>query len=106
MQRTITLQAALKIIDSGKSFGPIAFVTADKKKNSGGEWIEISSAAKHEFLTRREMDKIAKAAPASNMMHKNPNHYQNSTRNLRLPNGEIRKVHIRLITQFNNLIVT
>lgn len=89
-----------------KPFGPIAFITADHKRGTGGEWIEIPIATKHEFVTTREKEKIAKAAPSSDMVHRNPNHYENSTRNLRLPNGEIRKVHLRLITQFNNLIVT
>jgi hypothetical protein len=37
--------------------------------------------------------------------HKNPNHTDNGTRNLRLRNGQIRKIHTRLITQFNNLTV-
>ncbi len=32
---------------------------------------------------------------------KNPAHFKNLTRNLVLPNQELRKVHIRLITQFN-----
>lgn len=36
-------------------------------------------------------------------MQKKPNHWLNKTRNVKVPlTGEIRKVHIRLITQFNN----
>ena len=32
---------------------------------------------------------------------KNPHHFQNKTRNIRLPNGERRKIHIRFIIEFN-----
>jgi hypothetical protein len=35
-------------------------------------------------------------------MEKNPNHWVNATRNIRLPNGQKRKVHIRLIIEFNH----
>ena len=103
--QSITLQQVVQHMDSGNPFS-IAFVTADAKKKTGGEWVTIPEAVKHEFATRKEMAAIARAAPKTQMVHKNPNHYQNSTRNIRLPNAEIRKVHLRLITVFNNLMVT
>ena len=105
MSSTITLQQVLFQMDSGNPFS-ISFVTADNKKNEGGEWIDIAQAYKHEFVTRRQMNEAQKYQPKSNVLSKNPNHYANSTRNIRLPNGEIRKLHIRLITKFNNQIVT
>lgn len=36
---------------------------------------------------------------------KAPKHYANATRNIQTPNGDIVKVHIRLIKQFNGMIV-
>lgn len=36
---------------------------------------------------------------------KNPNHYENTTRNIELPSGHIRKFNFRLVTKFNNLEV-
>jgi len=105
LMESISLQKVIEIMDGKQPFS-IAFVTADSKKDSGGEWIYIPKAWKHEFATRKEIAAAQNAAPRSDMVRKNPNHYQNSTRNLRLPNGEIRKVHVRLITQFNNQIVT
>lgn len=106
MEQTITLQKALQYMDTGNPFS-IAFVTADKKKHKGGEWVEINEAVKHEFLTRHELNLQKQFAPATEMVHKNPNHYQNSTRNLRIiKNAELRKTHIRLITMFNGMIVT
>jgi hypothetical protein len=35
-------------------------------------------------------------------MAKDPHHWSNSTRNVLLPNGQKRKLHIRLIIEFNN----
>ena len=32
---------------------------------------------------------------------KKPNHFTNKTRNIRLPNGEKKKIHIRFIIEFN-----
>lgn len=36
---------------------------------------------------------------------KNPNHYENTTRNIELVSGHIRKFNFRYITKFNNLEV-
>jgi len=33
---------------------------------------------------------------------KNPNHFDNKTRNLSLPSGDKRKINIRYIIEFNN----
>jgi hypothetical protein len=45
MHDTITLKEVLERMDSDARFS-IAFVTADKHKKKGGEWIEISEAWK------------------------------------------------------------
>jgi len=103
-KESITLQKVLSFIDTGASFS-IAFVTTDITRNTGGEWIEITDCRKHEFITGREKAKIAKAAPVTGMLYRDPKHYENSTRNLILRNGEIRKLHIRLIRRFNGKTV-
>lgn len=36
---------------------------------------------------------------------KNPNHWENKTRNIELPGGQIKKINILFITKFNNLEV-
>jgi hypothetical protein len=38
-------------------------------------------------------------------VRKNPNHWDNKTRNIELQSGFIKKVNIRFITKFNNLEV-
>lgn len=38
-------------------------------------------------------------------VRKNPNHWENKTRNIELTGGQIKKINILLITKFNNLEV-
>jgi hypothetical protein len=98
-RETITLKEVLAFMDTGAPFA-IAFVTADKKRKKGGEWIEVDNCSKHEFVTSREKARMEKAQPTTEWS-RNPNHFQNSTRNLMLQNSLIRKVHIRLLRRFN-----
>jgi hypothetical protein len=39
------------------------------------------------------------------LQRKNPNHWQNRTRNIELPSGQIKKLNILYITKFNDLEV-
>ncbi len=105
MAETITFKEALNLLDSGAMFTDMAFVTDDEKRGTGGEWIEIKKGFKHDFVSKKERAMLAKAQPQQ-AVKKNPHHYENSTRNIALPNGEIRKVSIRLIRRFNGKIVT
>jgi hypothetical protein len=100
---TITLKEALDWLDSGAPFD-ISFVTCDAKRNTGGELIHIKNARKHLFVGAAEKERLAKAQPEASVK-RNPAHYENSTRNLRLENNQIRKVHIRLIRRLNNKTV-
>lgn len=89
-------------MDRGEIFS-IGFRTCDKKLDTGGEWIEIDQAAKYNHLTAAErLSEVHKKTP----FLKNPQHYKNSTRNIRVfANGRIIKVHIRLIRVFNGKTV-
>lgn len=102
---SITLKEVIDQIDSGALIGSICFVTSDKKRDTGGEWIEIRDARKHTFLNKNEQAKLDKVQPITSGVAKDPQHYQNSTRNLKLKNGEIRKIHLRLIRKFNTKTV-
>ena len=81
----------------------VKFVTADRIRRTGGEIIEIQSGRKcvgnrngmTVFDSRHKADEHSRNS-------RQPNHWVNSTRNIILPNGGIRKVHIRLIIEFNN----
>jgi hypothetical protein len=94
------LKQVLDYMDTGAPIQSLAFVTTDLKRKTGGEWIEFKECRKHEFMTSREKARLAKAQPRSELM-RDPNHYDNSTRNILQKNGEIRKVHIRLLRRFN-----
>ena len=87
----------------------IKFVTANRKLLEGGDIVELPVARK--CIGKRQgkviFDKRDKKAVSSHndSISRDPRHWKNSTRNLLLPNGQIRKVHIRLIIEFNNLKV-
>ena len=76
MHDTITLKEVLQQMDSGAHFS-IAFVTANKNKNKGGEWIEIAECWKGFERTEQQRKKSAKTQPKTVIM-KNPNHFENS----------------------------
>ena len=90
----------LDSMDAGEAFS-IGFRTCDKRKQTGGEWIEFPTAVKqnYQFGTASE-------TPHEKTYKRNPNHYKNSTRNIRvMPDGNIVTVHIRLIRRFNSKTV-
>ena len=91
-------------MDTGIPFD-FSFITFDKRKKRGGEFITIRGAVKAGMLSKREEQMIIDNQPSSAVSTKKPNHFKNSTRNVILPNKEIRKVHLRLIRVFNNKIV-
>ena len=75
-------------------FGPITFVTCDKRRGKGGEKITLQSA-------------VLVGGAESKADKYNPEHYQNFTRNIRATDGNrIIKLRIHLITRFNGYKVT
>ncbi len=97
---SILFKDMITYIDSGQPFA-LSFITFDKKRDKGGELINVKSAVK--FMSKPLQQKaITAAQPEFVMVSKNPKHFENATRNIKLQNGSIRKVHIRLIRLFNN----
>jgi len=98
----LALVDALNIMDAvderGRSLPfSIAFV-----KKSTGEIIRIPDASKPRLSRRVEMRNSFNATKAPDVQKKNPNHYLNNTRNIVIGSSQqIRKIHIRLITEFN-----
>ena len=83
----------------------IRFVTADRSLGTGGDIIEISNGRKCVGLNKQGspvFDLRTKSPSIDSRIKKDPRHWVNSTRNILLENGKIRKVHIRLISEFNN----
>lgn len=91
----------LEAMDSGKPFS-IGWRTCDKRKHTGGEYIFLENVVKHSHQTKAQR-KAQSTAGIAQEVRKNPNHFENSTRNIRrLDNGDIITIHIRLICRFNN----
>ena len=78
----------------------LKFVTCDRKRETGGEIIEIKSGRKCVGKRNGKVLFDTRKADIQNTS-RDPRHWVNSTRNILLQNGQIRKVHIRLIIEFN-----
>lgn len=104
MEDKITFKEALEVIDSGQYFD-IRFITCDLQKGTGGEQYDLKRVCKYKNPSHAQQKALAKAQPKEIKNSKNPNHYENSTRNLKLENGSFVKVHIRLIRKINGKTV-
>ena len=100
VQETIDLTTVIDHIDSHMPFD-IAYVTADKKRGTGGQikqhkgWVKCDLSSQPEMVLRK--NKIFMAEVRS------PNHQDHKTKNIMNPvTREIRKLHLRLICVFNN----
>jgi hypothetical protein len=98
---TVTLEEVISIMDAGKSFS-IGIRTYDHKKGSGGQYIFIDKACKHNYHLPSEKLAESKKEERRSLVQRNPKHYENSTRNIKvLANGNLLKIHLRLIVDFN-----
>lgn len=84
-------------MDSGQPFELSAVTMQD-------DWLHVRGT-KHNWLLPAERERQKALQPAGTIIRKHPRHCENSTRNIRLENGEIRKVKIRLIRKFNGQTV-
>jgi len=98
---------AIAVIDrvdkDGNSFPfDIVFRTLNRNSKRGGRLVEYKQVVKS---TTRKKDASKHSLLASihktEIVNKKPNHFKNRTRNLQLQNGEIKKIHIRLIVSIN-----
>jgi hypothetical protein len=94
----IELYEVIQQIDTGEPFN-MTYVTADRKKGTGGQirhcknWVRCDLATMPEPVLRR--NKVYEVA-------RDPRHQEHKTKNIMNPaTRDIRKVHIRLITEFN-----
>lgn len=99
VQETIELTQVIDHIDSMMPFD-ITYVTADKKRGTGGEiktrkaWVKCNLGDQPETILRKNH------IPYSEI--RDPRHIEHKTRNIMNPvNREIRKLHLRLIVEFN-----
>jgi hypothetical protein len=111
IQGTIFLKDALRQMLEDKPFS-MTFVTFDGKRNRMGDLVEVENAKctwkeSTGMQTSPETKNETKAEtnPAELKRTREPNHFENATRNIVINGTQIRKVHIRLITFFNGMKV-
>lgn len=74
----------------------------------GGEELHYSNVCLNDVKSKAEptiKEEFRRHKPVivTDATPKNPNHWDNGTRNIRLENGQIRKIHIRFIKSFNQM---
>jgi len=102
----IPLKRVLSLMEHTDHKGkPVPFdlvtYTADRHRRTGGERLELKGAT----LTWHNKKLPRQARELRKHPGKSPSHWKNATRNILLPNGQIRKVHIRLIVRFDGKVV-
>ena len=100
----ISLAEVLTIMDSTAEPFTIGYATADRQRRTGGEVILLEGCVQTgapEKLKRPQSAPAPATAALPAKAHK-PAHRANQTRNVTiLSSGKTRKLHIRLIMEFN-----
>ena len=92
-------------MDAGEKFS-IGFRTYNKREDTGGEYILFDECYKSK-LESSKPSAVIQPQHLKAAIKKDPRHYDNSTRNIVvLPEGNIVKVHLRLIRRFNSKVVS
>ena len=105
--RVIFLKEATKIISlkdkEGKPFPfDLRYRTFNSQTKQGGK-IKEYQGVKHlpDANSHPELSLHPEAVFAREKPSRNPNHFDNRTRNIELPNGEIKKIRIDFIIEIN-----
>jgi len=102
MEQTILRSEAKKIIESGVLFD-LAFVAADRRRGTGGEYIDVKNWQK---MMSAPAEENQPGKPESQKLQalKDPNHWLHKTFNIHNPtNRSVHpiKVHYRLMHRIN-----
>ena len=107
MNETIFLKDALEIIDrqdkEGRSIPfDLTFRSLQRNSKTGGKlytYDQVKKYRKKKYVHSKTA--MINAVQSGGAVKKSPNHFENRTRNLELQNGEIKKIHIRLMISIN-----
>jgi hypothetical protein len=95
------IREMMEYIRSGDAFS-LTWVTADRKRNTGGEIRHLINAVRADVSDGGKERKKGDALELIPALKKKPNHFDNDTINIRKRGTErIVKVHVNLITVFN-----
>lgn len=110
MEKVVYLSEVLKkmstLDDQGRAVPfSISFRTLNRYSKTGGKLINYPKAKlviKEDFKDKNSIKSLqTKPLPRTNIK-RNPNHWENNTRNIKvLPQGDIKKIHIKHIISFN-----
>ena len=90
----------LQAMEKPECIFSIEFVTYNRKKKEGGERKKIHQACKSNHAYK--VTSSGKNFKNDHQVAKNPNHFKNSTRNVKdLISGKVLKLNINLIYRFN-----
>lgn len=98
--KIIHLSEVLDEMKKPKPFS-LAFVTCDLERKTGGEIVRLENCVLYRKNQNFSGLGFSEPEPPVTDFSKNPDHYGNATRNIVLPNGHVKKVHIRLLLEFN-----
>lgn len=107
MNNGISFREAIAIIDKKDKVGrpypfDISFRTLNRNSKKGGRLLTYLGVKKFKPKNSSvEKNSLIKSIQSEVKVKRNPDHYGNRTRNLELQNGEIKKIHIRLIDSIN-----
>ncbi|MFC4261922.1 hypothetical protein ACFOWM_03465 [Ferruginibacter yonginensis] len=98
--QSYTLKEALAVLESG-NWCNIRCITADVKSGTGGQLLELPKVR----LCRKYANVKPSHEKVSNPFSVRPRHHDHFTRNVEMPNKQIRKIHPPLITHINGVAV-
>lgn len=99
----ISLKEVLEEMSTRENTFSITFVTLDKKRKRGGEIIRIEKGIQSGEKPEPKQAETTTTTTTYNTKSSRPDHYKHRTRNIFIcGTSQIRKVHIRLITEFNS----
>lgn len=81
----------------------IAFRTYNRFSKKGGilKRYPVAKLVMQEEYKKEDSILSLRRAPRKQVARKNPNHFDNKTRNIKLPTGQIKKININYIVEFN-----
>lgn len=84
----------------------VSFRTLNRNSKTGGKLVKYPQAKlviKEENKNIDSIQSLRTVSTRKTTIKRNPNHWDNKTRNIKiLPQGNIRKIHINHIIEFNN----
>lgn len=112
VKEAIKLKEALSIMRRlDKEGEPFPFScqvrTFNRQSKKGGRLLSISQAillplSGGNSQTPASVESLKFISPAK----RSPNHYENKTRNIKLPNGNVKKINLNFLISINSLQVT